>query len=466
MAAAGTIEQMPWSRLRPRQVEPPCVIAAIPPEDVHSFLRLLAANPLHPFPDAAVLRGRVLLLRNMRADTARDSLMYVPSFSPRFNPFTRLASAPSHRCIVSSLYTPLALRSASLSLSRKRRHHDTNDDGLAASKPMIGQPRLAPSADPGTGSSSAAASPSPPPHSLLSKTLLPSDDAELNSLSAEAGPAQKRARRSSRALAGRRQVPALPPTSRKATTLTKSIADAVKLGPEYQADVPSLSTTPLLPRDALPPVSSPLVYSPRNAPAVDTFLATVNNALFRRDGFPLSPVDEERALALYASYHGKQGQEDSARRDTLRAIHRPVVYPGAGPPWTNEEQCLLARTLCERHRDFEYISRHILPARSTKELVVHYYTRYKQLWQQFGGRKESMLFDRGLETPLRIAMCPEMQVECLHNLAVSAGDGFPPERRMRDAILAARTAKLKTVARQHAAHARVREEQRIAALVD
>jgi hypothetical protein len=79
MAAAGTIEQMPWSRLRPRQAEPPAVLAAIPPEDVHTFLRMLAKNPLQPFPDASVVRRRVLVLRNVRADTAREAFLYVSS---------------------------------------------------------------------------------------------------------------------------------------------------------------------------------------------------------------------------------------------------------------------------------------------------------------------------------------------------------------------------------------------------
>jgi hypothetical protein len=243
--------------------------------------------------------------------------------------------------------------------------------------------------------------------------------------------------------------------------------EPVKLGQDFQADVPPLTSVVAWDtqseEDRL--IVSELVYSPRDVgglPAVESFLAAVNADLVRRDGFPLSPMNEERALALFAKRHGDPNYADDARKDVLRSVQRTVEYPGAGMPWSNEEQCLLARTLSERHRDFEYISRNILPERSTKELVVHYYTRYKQLWQQFGGRKQGMMFDRGLEIPLRISMSPEAQVQCLRSLASTAGDGFPPERRMRDAIFAARAAKIRSAARVRTSTVRERDERRVA----
>jgi hypothetical protein len=79
--AAGTVEQMPWARLRPRITEPACVLEAIPPEDVHSFLRLLARNPMLPFPDASVVQKSILTLRNARVASARQTLAYVAGCS-------------------------------------------------------------------------------------------------------------------------------------------------------------------------------------------------------------------------------------------------------------------------------------------------------------------------------------------------------------------------------------------------
>jgi hypothetical protein len=48
------------------------------------------------------------------------------------------------------------------------------------------------------------------------------------------------------------------------------------------------------------------------------------------------------------------------------------------------------------------------------------------------------MLDRGIEAPPRIVLSPETVVDFLRYTAVTAGDGFPPERRMRDAVLAAR----------------------------
>lgn len=82
---SGSVEQMPWANLRPRAAEA-CVLAAIPGEDMHSFLRLLAQNPLTDFADAAALTRNLLDLRAARvaavvaALECVTALLFLPFF--------------------------------------------------------------------------------------------------------------------------------------------------------------------------------------------------------------------------------------------------------------------------------------------------------------------------------------------------------------------------------------------------
>jgi hypothetical protein len=73
MAAAGKVEMVQWSRLRPRVSEPLCIIASIPPDDIHSFLRLLASNPLEPFSDATVMLKHARQVRDLRTSALLEA---------------------------------------------------------------------------------------------------------------------------------------------------------------------------------------------------------------------------------------------------------------------------------------------------------------------------------------------------------------------------------------------------------
>jgi hypothetical protein len=84
----------------------------------------------------------------------------------------------------------------------------------------------------------------------------------------------------------------------------------------------------------------------------------------------------------------------------------------------------------EHNHDLKYLSRHIFMHKMSVELADRCYTRYMQQWRQHGDIKHGSMFDRRIEAPARI--------DFLQYLAATAGDGFPPERRMRDAVLAAR----------------------------
>jgi hypothetical protein len=281
---------------------------------------------------------------------------------------------------------------------------------------------------------------------------------------------RKRARRSARAqnLSRKTVAGGSGGLTLKSGPAPKARAESVKIGHEYQADVPT--STSITSWDALPErqrkVESPLVFSADligGDVVVDQFLRTVNVSLLRRDGFPMSPVNEEKALMVLMS---NAGYPERGRRLALMNIPQESQYPGAGRRWTSHEQCRLARALSEHNRDFEYISRHVLPQRTTKELVVHYYTRYKQQCMQFGERKYGLMFDRGIEAPPRMSMSPELMADYLRYLAVTAGDGFPPERRMRDAVLSARSRLARAVTALRAAEVRQKRAANVVAMLD
>jgi hypothetical protein len=345
----------------------------------------------------------------------------------------------------------------------RRREHGI-DDGGEDSKASGGKKRPLPAADP-----TATA------------------DADVSDGADASCGMPKRARRSSRAQAAARRdtsrqmsmAAAAAQRAAAAATRAKARADKVKIGPDHQADVPAAPSLPSSeevaqpgehhqqrsPRGAPLGVESKLAFTcgPGGDRAVDAYLTAVNLCLVRRDGFPLSPMNEELALVAYTEQGGRL---EDARRVAMQRIPRVVQFPGAGAAWLKDELCLLARTLSEQKRDFMHISRHVLPHRTTRELVVHYYTRHKQEWMQFGGRKQGLMFDRGLEAPPRISMGPELQVDCLHNLAVTAGDGFPPERRMRDALLSARETMIAAVAQRRADAAAASRRAEAARLLD
>lgn len=68
--ANGKVLQLSWSQLRSRREHPSCVIDAIPAEDLHSFVRLMATHPLQSYHDAAVVRAKLLSVRHFRTELA------------------------------------------------------------------------------------------------------------------------------------------------------------------------------------------------------------------------------------------------------------------------------------------------------------------------------------------------------------------------------------------------------------
>ncbi|GAB0498140.1 hypothetical protein MMPV_009481 [Pyropia vietnamensis] len=119
-----------------------------------------------------------------------------------------------------------------------------------------------------------------------------------------------------------------------------------------------------------------------------------------------------------------------------------LLFPGEDRPWTAEERMLFARGLSEQGRAFGQMRRTLLPSRTTAQLVNYYYQRHKQAWLQHGGSKTGHLFDRGHEgTPAppledRDARRAYLSraVATLRQLAATAGDGFPPDRGMVAAV--------------------------------
>lgn len=155
-----------------------------------------------------------------------------------------------------------------------------------------------------------------------------------------ARPPAKRARRGGRG-GSRKQPVARRAAAKAAAARSASVAreeehpaDTVKIGRRHQAVVPPWAGTPGgLPRptfemepklafSAVERDGRPLV----GAQAVDEFLGVVNREVTRRDGYPLSPMDEERALVAYTRC---KGRAPAALRRALRDIPRRQELPGA-----------------------------------------------------------------------------------------------------------------------------------------
>lgn len=78
--ANGKVDDLSWSQLRPRRADPHCVVDSIPPEDMQTFLRLMATNPFLPFNDASAVRSKISNLRQWRTDAANpNTITYVPT---------------------------------------------------------------------------------------------------------------------------------------------------------------------------------------------------------------------------------------------------------------------------------------------------------------------------------------------------------------------------------------------------
>lgn len=223
--------------------------------------------------------------------------------------------------------------------------------------------------------------------------------------------------------------------------------DQTKIGPDHQVD--ALPAKPpmegrlvggrLVPIDPVT-INSKLVYScAKGGKPLDTFLALVRAEVEGRDGFPLSPWNEERALL---SWMEKDCHAEDAKRLALMRIPRGLAYPGSSKPLSRDEAMTFAAFIGQEfdHLEvmFRQMSKSVLKTHSIRDLIVHWYTGYMPMGRNVPGSRTGYMVDLGVEARPPVAMRPNLAIECLHVLAATAGDGFPPERRMRDAILEAR----------------------------
>eukprot|EP00177_Eucheuma_denticulatum_P006639 GFKZ01012074.1.p1 GENE.GFKZ01012074.1~~GFKZ01012074.1.p1 ORF type:complete len:384 (+),score=40.52 GFKZ01012074.1:356-1507(+) len=71
--ANGKVDDVAWSQLRPQPNVPQSVLDSIPPEDMQTFLRLMATNPFVPFNDASAIRRKIASVRQWRAESANPN---------------------------------------------------------------------------------------------------------------------------------------------------------------------------------------------------------------------------------------------------------------------------------------------------------------------------------------------------------------------------------------------------------
>lgn len=191
-----------------------------------------------------------------------------------------------------------------------------------------------------------------------------------------------------------------------------------------------------------PKATSQLVFSAelcKGESNVSQFVSSVNQALRRRDGFPLAPFALELCLQLLGSHRGDRTR---AMQEAMVRIPRGAFFPGIKGHFEYEEQCLFVSALAERSKNFSAIARHVLKNRSCSELVWLYYTRHKQLWLQNGGMKQGLVLDDGGEKLKRVQVNPERIISALRCLAITAGDGFPVDSRVAMAAAACRRGQL------------------------
>lgn len=213
----------------------------------------------------------------------------------------------------------------------------------------------------------------------------------------------------------------------------------VNVGDEYQADVPLRPFTDSE-RKANPPiVASKQVFDLRACggdTSVDRFLDRMNAQARQYRGFDLAPFAMEVALEQLTACKGNEIQ--AAQRVKERLPEGPY-FPGLQHSFNYDELCSFVRALEERGKDFELISRCLLPERSTSELVWMYYTRHKQLRMQscIGLSDDQFKEDNG-EAIKSLAITAERALEAIRGQAAYAGDGFPLDSRVQLSFAACR----------------------------
>lgn len=217
------------------------------------------------------------------------------------------------------------------------------------------------------------------------------------------------------------------------------------IGSTHQADIPArqmLSETELRQKVS---IMSKLVYDPSQflLGDVDRYMNVLNERFLKRDGLRAGPFATEVALTQLVAH---KGSLDSAVNGTMSRVPRGPFFPGLGPPASYDEQCLFARCIHERGKDFSYISRHVMMNRSRSQLVWFYYARHKQLRLQMGCVPMTIVVDQGVTDSLKSVPLSSLRaVEMLRRLACTAGDGFPVDVRLPKFLL---TQRVRTVSMQ------------------
>lgn len=226
--------------------------------------------------------------------------------------------------------------------------------------------------------------------------------------------------------------PALP-------LLTESEGLPVQIGEEYQADVPLVPLSESEREKNPPVVTSKLVFSVLDCTGdatIDKFLAHLNTQARRSTGFELSPFALQIALEQLSACKGNEVQAAQGIKERLTP---GPYYPGLKRSFDYEELCAFVRALEERGKNFEHISRYLLPSRTTSELIWLYYTRHKQLRMQSGsGLQGTQFVEDGGEAMKRVPISASRAISAYRFLATSVGDGFPMDCRVQLAFSACR----------------------------
>ncbi|KAI0563098.1 Homeobox-like protein [Gracilaria domingensis] len=350
--SSGRVDELSWARLRPRPDVPQAVLDSIPPQDIKSFVHLVATSSF-TVQGANIMRQRLRSLQDWRVETR--------SLEPKL---------------------------AAVEKQNGKRVREEPDYR-------------------------------PPP------------DFEPEDLDDEQPPRRKQRRSTSR--------PSISIPSPPSPLLSERESATVQIGENHQADVPEKTLTEQQRKQNPPVVSSKLVFSVRACggdTVINRFLSHANTRSRQQRGFDLAPFQMEVALEQLTACKGNEIQ--AVQRIKQRLPEGPY-FPGLKRVFGYEELCSFVRALEERGKNFEHISRYLLPHRSTSELIWMYYARHKQLRMQSCSRlREENFKDNGLSALKMLPMPVTRAVSAVHSRAISVGDGFPLDSRVQRMFLSLR----------------------------
>mmetsp|Transcript_18397 Transcript_18397/g.38506 ORF Transcript_18397/g.38506 Transcript_18397/m.38506 type:complete len:278 (+) Transcript_18397:86-919(+) len=212
-----------------------------------------------------------------------------------------------------------------------------------------------------------------------------------------------------------------------------------RIGPEFQAIVPSFSPT------------QQLLWTEKDISGLQiwraTNLAGHSARTMRTTGFQdvlMTGFDRDSKLFTdggIAPYELLELLRMAARGETspslttMRALYgRGSLARGNYRAFDDRERALFNRGLFEFGKDFGQIRKEIFPERTTSELVEYYYCEYKQIWRQNGGFKYGEMSDKGTEAPSPHSLSATEMIDMLSAFARANQDGFPADRRLDVAV--------------------------------